>query len=294
MPEKKNSQQEIDQNIIEEDKVRLKPFLGMRPGVYLALIYGFVLVLLIFFITIYPGLSKPGTVLTVKTEPQGAAIRLDGIYQQAAPADIFIPKGKHTIEIVSPGFTDYSQEITAGSSVFCSLFFPKRDSIYAELKSTDPEDAFKNAASEYAAWSFYGEATAANQVPLVLSDGAYRLGKYGSDPAVKAGMQGTILGAARFAVTRSCMRDLLRAVFLVDSQGQSPSPVTLLGSLENAVGYLEKNPQTALWLADTLTGEAASRITNSAWYKNAAMAQTAVQAGRIGREVTGFGGLKFS
>ena len=111
MSEKKSPRHEINKDTTEEDIVRLPSVLKIRPGVYLAFLYGLAILLILFFITLYPGLTNPGTVLTVKTEPAGAAIRVDGLYMKAAPCEIFIPAGKHNIEAVMPGFTDSISEV---------------------------------------------------------------------------------------------------------------------------------------------------------------------------------------
>ena len=296
MPEKKNSQREINKDTAEEDIVRLPPVLGIRPGVYLAVIYSLVILLVLFLITLYPGLKNPGTVFSVTAEPQGAAVRLDGVYMGSAPCDIFVPAGIHQIEVVSQGFADYREEIKSDRVIFLTLIFPKKNYLLVELKSPNPGQAFIDAAAEFAAWSFYGESTAANQVPLVLSGAAYRLGKYAVDPAIRSGMKETALGASRFAITRSCLRDLIRTEFLLDSQGQSPSSVGILDSLTEIVDYLDKNPGAALWLAETLPQEAVSQLTSSAWYTKAALAagNTEVSTGRKGRQITAFGGLRFT
>ncbi|MCL2833932.1 MAG: SUMF1/EgtB/PvdO family nonheme iron enzyme [Treponema sp.] len=294
MPKSKKPRQETSAPVTDEDIVRLPSFLGIRPGVYLAVIYGFVILLVLFLLTVYPGLSKPGTVFAVNTEPSGAAVRIDGIYNGVSPCNIFVPRGNHKLESVMPGFTDYSKDITAGSSVFLTLFFPKKEPLFIELNSSNPNEAFKNAASEYAAWSFYGESTAASQVPMVLSEAAYRLAKYSGDSLVKSGINETMTGAVRFAVTRLGLRDLLRAKFLTDNRGQSPSPAAVLGTLDDMIDFLDKNPQAASWLADLLPPESAPTVKASDWYKNSASGIEAPEQTVItGPDVTAFGGLRF-
>jgi len=297
MPENKKNLPEIDKGITEEDQVRLKPIMGIRPGVYLAALYCLIIVLALFFLTIYPGLKNPGTVYTVKSEPAGAAIRVDGIYMNAAPCEIFIPKGRHTVEAVLPGFAKWSGEIESQSVLFLSLFFPRRASLAPVLKSPNPGSAFMNEAAEFAEWSFYGEATPAYQIPLVLSEAAYRLGNEAVNPAIRLQMNGTLDAAARFGITRSGMRDLVRARFLLDGGGQSPSPLTMLDSLEKIIGLLDENPETALWLAEMLVGEPASQIASSAWHKNAVPAIINLRGNAawpvIGKEIITAGGMKF-
>ncbi|MDR1804068.1 MAG: SUMF1/EgtB/PvdO family nonheme iron enzyme [Treponema sp.] len=256
---------------LPEDQVRLKPLLGIRPGVYLAFIYGAVLLLILFFVFLYPGISNPGSILAVKSEPWGAAVLVDGVYREAAPCEVFVSKGSHRIELVMPGFQSKQFGLNIGGRLFGSLMFPAKIAIDEKLEAISPAAAFNDYAGEYAAWSFTGEPSAAYQIPMSLSDGAYRLGPGASDPKARESMQDTVTASARFAVTRAGLRDLVRAKTLLDNQGLSPSPLSLLASARDMIGFLEENPQAALWLGALLTGEAQSAVTSSAWYADAAV-----------------------
>jgi hypothetical protein len=256
---------------LPEDHVRLKHFRGIRPGVYLAFIYGAVLLLILFFVFLYPGISNPGSILVVKSEPWGAAVLVDGVYREAAPCEVFVTKGSHRIELVMPGFQSKQFELDIGGRLFGSLMFPAKIAINLKLEAVSPAAAFNDYAGEYAAWSFTGEPSAAYQIPLSLSDGAYRLGPGASDPAMRESMDDTITASARFAVTRAGLRDLVRAKTLLDNQGLSPSPLSLLASAADMIDFLDENPQAALWLGSLLTGDAQSAVASSAWYADAAV-----------------------
>jgi len=262
-----------EKTVTPDDRVKLKPIMGVRPGVYLACVYGLVLLIILFFIFLYPALSNPGSVIVVKSEPWGAAVLVDGVYREAAPCEVFVSPGKHKLELRLPGFVPAQTEIETGKRLFASLFFPLKKEISQKLKSNDPVGAFINEAEDYAAWSFTGESGAAYQVPTSLSEGAYRLGPYAADPALRRSMEDTIASSSRFAVSRAGLRDLVRAKTLLDNQGLSPSPLSLLGSAEDIIGFLNDNPQAALWLGELLTGEAKSALTASAWYKEASQNQ---------------------
>jgi formylglycine-generating enzyme required for sulfatase activity len=286
MPEKKS----VNTGTTDDDIVRLKPILGIKPGHYLAFLYSLIILIILFFILLYPGLSKPGTILSVKSEPAGAAVRIDGLFMGTVPCDIFVPQGRHRVEVVLPGFADWRGEIEFGGRIFGSLFFPKKVPLKVELKSPNPKEAFISEAAEYAAWTFIGEATAAYQVPMVLSEAAYRLGPEAANPLVRQEMEDILAASAGFAHTRSGLRDLVRAKFLLDNQGLAASPLTLLDSLEDIISFLEINPGAAAWLGETLQGDAASAVRASSWYRNTA--QTALESS-AGRLVTGYGNLRF-
>jgi hypothetical protein len=256
----------------EEDEVKLRPIFGIRPGVYLACIYSALILLIFFFILIYPGLTRPGSRVSFNSEPGGAAVRVDDVYLATTPNTVFIPKGNHVIEMVLPGFEPYKAEYAFSGRIFASLFFPRRVSIRGELGAADPLEALHIGAGEAAEWSFAGEPNAAWQIPLSLSDAAYQAGPGGVDPAVHAETENILASSLRYTVTRAGLRDLIRAELLSENGGLSPSPLTLIRSGREVLALLSANPGSASWLAALLPESAASRVAQSGWYRDAAEA----------------------
>ncbi|MDR1218924.1 MAG: SUMF1/EgtB/PvdO family nonheme iron enzyme [Treponema sp.] len=253
---------------LPEDQAHLKPLFGVRPGVYLAGLYGLVIVIALFFVLLYPGLKNPGGLLIVSTEPEGAAIWVDGVYQAAAPATIFVPQGKRRICISLPSFTGWQDEIDVTGRAFASLLFPKKTLITATLEAPDPAAVLDQGAAEYAAWSFAGEPTAIYQIPLSLSEAAYRaaFAARGNAAALSA-MNETLEAASRFASTTAGARDLIRSKYLIDNGGLSPSPLAVVSSAQGMLSFLSKNPDSATALASLVPPELMSVIVDSTWYK---------------------------
>ena len=67
---------------VDDINIKLKPFLGIRPGVYLTWLYGFALCLILFLLFFLPGIKKNGTVVSVGSMPDQAAVYVDGVEQQ--------------------------------------------------------------------------------------------------------------------------------------------------------------------------------------------------------------------
>jgi hypothetical protein len=225
--------------------------------------YGMALLLIFFFVLIYPGLRRPGSVVILKTEPAGAALRVDGVYMGTSPERVFVSKGSHTLELTLPGFGVERIECEIPGRLFASAFFPRSYPLEAVLSTADPAAVFARSAADYAAWTFGGEPTASWQIPLSLSEGAYRIGPAGGASSTAE----LIKAAARFAVTRSALRDLIRAKVLSGNGGLSPSPLTLVRSTADIAGFLAENPGAAVWLADALPPESAALVVNSPWYQ---------------------------
>lgn len=244
----------------QEDEVKLKSFIGIRPGVWLTALYSVILAAILFLLLFFPGLMNPGSLLNVKTEPKGAAIRINDTYMGVSQSGIFVPKGIHTVEAVLPGFNAENAVLDIRGRVFASLFFPHREKIEFTLKVSNPDSAFAQAALDYASWSFGGEPTVSWQIPLSLSEAAYRIG-----PMKTPQTDEILIAASRFTVTRAALRDIVRAKILLDNKGISPSPVGLLGSFSDIIVFLSENHGSSAWLSGLLPPESSSLIKASAW-----------------------------
>jgi hypothetical protein len=273
---------------LPEDQVNLPRILGIRPGHYLAALYAFAMLIILFFVLIYPGLSRPGSLLVLETVPEGAALRVDGAYMGTSPDRIFISRGTHSLELTLPGFKTEKIDCEIPGRVFASAFFPRRYPLSVTLPAAEPPAVFVEGASDYIAWSFGGEPTAAWQIPLSLSTAAYRGGRASADSEA----QDILRASARFAVTRAALRDLVRAKILSDNGGLPPSPLSLLGSARDIIGFLSETPPAAAWLAGLLPRDSFP-IGDSAWYREqgAVPAETISPTG--GRRIDA-GGLSFT
>jgi hypothetical protein len=249
-----------------DDIVKLKPIMGIRPGVWLFALYSLILLVILFLFLVLPGINNPGSELILITEPQGAALRVDDIYMGTAKDKIFVPEGVHTLSAVLPGFDKETVKAKVPGRLFGSLFFPLRVKVEFTLKTSDPSGAFAQAASDFAEWSFAGEPTATWQIPLSLSEGAYRTGQIIDNQQAAQ----ILTAASRFTATRAAMRDTVRAKMLMDNSGLSPSPASAYSSVTDILAFLSENPGSANWLFGLLPTEAAAMVKTSDWYKKEA------------------------
>lgn len=247
---------------LAEDQVRLRPLFGVKPGKYLAALYLFIIIIILFFILVFPGIIKRGSLVTFTSEPSGAAVRVDGVFWGASPCTVFIDEGRHRFDFVLPGFDVFNMEQDVGAGGFASAIFPRRLSFHAGLSEKKPLYALTLGAEDAAAWSFTGESAEMYQVPMSLSEGVYR-----SAPADVEAANTLIEAAARFTSTRAFLKDLLRSKFLADNSGCSPSPLKANFSIAEMFKFIEDNPAFTVVLADLL-GEAAKPLLESEWYRN--------------------------
>jgi hypothetical protein len=57
--------------------------------------------------------KKAPVIIKVKSDPPGATVSVDGVAQMgAAPLDVKVAPGKHTVRVTSPGYDAYEKELT--------------------------------------------------------------------------------------------------------------------------------------------------------------------------------------
>lgn len=153
-----------------EDKVRLKPFLGIRPGIYLTFIYGLIILVIFFIVFILPGLGRNGTITNFVSYPSGAAVYIDNVYKGSTPVTVLVEKGERIIKTIKPFFSEEEEVISVKGRVFGSLFFPKKDTYVIKLDLTDPPGYLADGINDFIKWSLplpYGQNY---QPPLLLHE----------------------------------------------------------------------------------------------------------------------------
>jgi hypothetical protein len=260
--------------ILAEDGVRLKPVLGVRPEVYVSAFFVLLLVAAFFFLLVFPSLTNPGGIVSFRSEPFGAAVYVDGVYAGQTPCDVFVAQGDHAVTLAMNGFHEGATAVTVKNRRPGSWL--RREEVRLTLDEDSPNAALMASAREFAAWSFTLEPVEVYQIPLVLSEGAYRSGADADDGAAQA--QEILAGAARFTRSRAGMKDLTRAYLLSGNAGNAPSPLSFVSSAKDALLFLQDNPESAAWLAAVLSSGARNAVMNSAWYEAANLAVDRAEA----------------
>ncbi len=248
------------------DEVYLKPLFGIRPGVYLTVIYGLVLAVVLCALIILPGIIRPGSLVSFGSEPYGCAVRLNDTYIGTTPFSAFVPSGQARFTFHSPGFTVAETAETIGSRPLFSLFFPLQRSVSANLRCEDPVSTLGIAAAEFSAWTAVGESGGAYPVPRTISDAVYRLGPYTADPKNSLAFTNILRTLARRADSRGSINELCRSWFLSIGAGQALSPTAALNSLRQLVEYISEAEGSANWLNSVFGDALPAEIRESAWF----------------------------
>jgi hypothetical protein len=266
--------------ILAEDEVRLEPVLGVRPRVYVSVFFALLLAAALFLLFVFPSLTNPGSVVSFRSEPFGAAVYVDGVYAGQSPCDVFVVRGEHEVTLTMSGFHAGTMAVTVKNRRPVSWL--RREEVRLTLEEESPNAALLAGAREFAAWSFVLEPVEVYQIPLVLSEGAYR--SSAGDETARGAARNILAGAARFAQSRAGMKDLVRALALSGNAGNALSPLSFASSAKDALLFLQDNPESAVWLAALLSTGAQNTVAHSAWYEAANLAVTAAEKAAVANQ----------
>ncbi len=261
-----NDEKTITQRDIDEAAVRLKPLFGVQPGRYLAALYGALLLMVLSLLFVYPGLSHPGSLYTIKADPPGSALFVDGVYVGFAPREVFVPSGAHQLSVSRPGFATYSEDLQVHGRVFGTLFFKPRAAVIATLAPLHGYDQVAAGVSDYASWALVGTPSEAYQVPLPLSDSAMAASIAPTRLVTNAGLAGAALS---YAANAQSARDATRAISIVYGGNASVSPISMGTLVGRLAAEMAADPAMLVAFASVASPSLRDRITSSALYKRA-------------------------
>ncbi len=238
----------------EEDAVHLKPLLGMRPGTYLTGLYGIIVLLLLFFLLVYPGLHARGAFLSITTYPDKITVKVDGVYAGSTPCTIFLRHGERNVELSKPYYSPLSFSESVRGRVFATLFVPDTSSVKKTLSVADIDGLF--------AWSL-GDFQKNPEIPQIISD----VSRAVTDESSRMKMYGFIDNAARYVTAESQLRELLLAAARIAARGSFLTPASLVELVDNSIQTKQKYDNGASWLLLTLTRDKAQKLAGTDWVR---------------------------
>jgi iron(II)-dependent oxidoreductase len=138
---------------VQDIQVRLKSLFGLQPKYYLAGIYAITILALLFWVLVWPGLSHPGTEVTITSTPPGAAVFYGDKHYGTTPLKAFLPEGKAALVVTKPGFVAQTQDFVSGNNLLFSAFFPKTAEVTADLKPVSDDSVARHYTAEIGRWS---------------------------------------------------------------------------------------------------------------------------------------------
>ncbi len=238
-----------------EAEVRLKPVLGLKPGVYLTVIYALVLLFVLFMLLFYKGIRDQGVYLRVRTLPTGAAVSVDGTYAGSTPCQILVRKGRHTVTVSRPRFTDAVVEDSFPGPVFGTLFVRPRRTLTLKLSLDDATALVGSAIRDYAA---------SPNIPEILTDAAEAV--YTARPEQQEQLSHLVDRAKYFVTDPAQLASLLQATALVSSEGGPFSAAALMRIVQFGIQSVKEHENSPIWLILALSQGPAKRLTDSQWF----------------------------
>jgi len=222
--------------------VKLKNFLGMKPGKYLFILYSIILLAILFFLLVYPGLKNSGSIVVFSSDPEGTSVWSGDVYVGATPCKAFFPKGDYTITFKKVGFEEKSVSIEVKGRVFCSKFIPKKLKVNTQLALAQPDAIMQSAFTEYATYGLINSFSERYQPQPVLTEAAKALAGYQD----KAKVEAFLLEAFKHAYNDYLIKDFINAYALL-KEGKLPeqsdnqlaaAALRLLSGNDNAICHL--------------------------------------------------------
>ncbi len=245
-------------------EVKLKPILGIRPGVYLTIIYSALLLIILFLLLFAPGLRKNGTVYTIESSPSGAAVFVDERYAGSTPAEFFVKKGPHTISIQKPYFVKENLTVDTGGRIFGTLFVKKREYIDRELEVADLEGFLVSRLSELSEWALINQFSPSYQPPRVISATVEEF--YAAGQTETELLDRYLLAALRSVNGKVFIADYLRAVVLRTANGGVPSVASLARAVNRLAALFDERPGLGFLASSALEGELLAAYRESEWF----------------------------
>ena len=220
----------------------MKNFLGMKPGKYLFILYSILLLAILFFLLVYPGLKNSGSVVIFSSDPDGTSVWSGSTYVGATPCRAFFPKGNYTIAFKKNGFEEKEVPIQVKGRVFCSKLLPKKLKVSAQLALTQPDAIIQNAYTEFATYGLINSFSERYQPQPVLTEAVKALVKYQD----KAKIEAFLLEALKNAYSDYLLKDFINAYALL-KEGKLPAQgnndlaaaaIRLLGGRSDALCHL--------------------------------------------------------
>jgi iron(II)-dependent oxidoreductase len=239
--------------------VRLKPILGVRPGVYLTALYVLAVLLILFFVLFYPGLHRRGSYLVFSGAPDRATVLIDGRYGGSAPCTLFVAKGSHRIRVTKPFYSMEERVEAVPGRVFATLLVPQRTTFSYHLGLVDAQGLFDWALDDFARNPI---------IPEIISKTVSEvLSSYAGDvpQTVRANLSVFLNNAMFFVINDQQMREILGARADLAAHGGFSSQQNLIGFVEQIEQLQGNYDNFPAWMILAASKESSKKLLATPW-----------------------------
>jgi formylglycine-generating enzyme required for sulfatase activity len=230
--------------------VKLKPFLGLQPGVYLTILYSLVFLFVIFMVLFYPGLKAYGTYINFHSVPDRAAVWVDGEYKGSTPCVAFVKKGTRNIEIRKSYFKTVSVEQTVKGRLVGTLFFPLRSEFRTSIEIQDLDGYLDWIFKEWTEWGMLSRFAANYPLPKHLSEAS--MVTWTSSPQERKATQDLIasllIRAADYVDSPEELMEIIKALLYSEAAGGIFDSASLRRAGRRMQSFFASHPAYPYWL----------------------------------------------
>jgi formylglycine-generating enzyme required for sulfatase activity len=236
----------------DEVRVHLKPILGVRPGLYISVLYAVVILLAVYILLFVPGIRHRGAYLSLQTYPDHAAVKVDGVYAGSTPCTIFLRRGDRSVEISRPFYVPATLTRHVRGRVFATLIVPDRSRTSTVLALSDIDGLVKSTLADF---------QKNPQIPQILSDAAWA--------AVAADTQeklfNLIAGSLLSITDESQLRELILAASRISSRAAFMTQASFVDLLQRSVALSQKTDNFPAWALLVLSRTNQGKLSPSPW-----------------------------
>lgn len=190
----------------EVDPVEIKPLFGMKPGVWLTILYAIILSVAVFLVGFLPDMLDGSKRVTFTSDAYNAAVYVDGVYEGGTPFTRKIESGTHDISFQVNGNEIDRMTVKVSHPVFFNWLFPRTQKIASSAILT--QAAYESVCAELL--------EDANAYSAILSYDASRpyanIYTTFAKSVVRHGFEKSVLEAAfQFVTTDAMYQDALNA-----------------------------------------------------------------------------------
>jgi len=245
-------------------KVRLRPFLGIKPQVYVPVIYIVLLVLIVFFVFFYFGIKQNGRYYFFESYPLNAGIYLDGNYVGHTPTALLLKSGTRKIEISKPFYKPITITLTVKPYIFETLFYNPKKRLHLTLELSNFKGLIRYSEKDFASNPY---------IPSIISATCQAAFSafHGKSEKQKRLISYDFLDFLRnclyFSTNESQIRELLWGFSNVVSRGDFLTPLSLNRSVDIVLRAFEGYNSFPYFLALALREKHARKIVEADWFK---------------------------
>ena len=118
------------------EPVKIKPLFGLKPGLWLSIVYLIAIVLIFFMVAILPDIIDGHKRVTFTSAAYNGAVYVDDVYHGGTPFTRKIESGTHQVSFRVNGFELDSFSVKVGHPVLFNWLFPRTQSVSSSATLT--------------------------------------------------------------------------------------------------------------------------------------------------------------